>query len=146
MWPTSYSRRSSSDSMIRTAGSPRCAATQSVDTSTSGWAYPRDSIGVTGASGAFSGIGGLRDWGLAARLQREHVGEPFGLVEDPAGAAHDAGERIVGDADRQSHLVRDQEVETPDERAAAGAEDTAVHQVGGQLGRRHLEGPAHGIH
>src|SRR5688572_18201491 len=44
MCPDEYSSVSSLDSIKRTAGSFRCSSTQSVETSTSGWAYPRDSI------------------------------------------------------------------------------------------------------
>src|SRR6516162_1203906 len=39
MWPVSYNSTSSLLSMIRTFGSARCAATHSVLTRASGWAY-----------------------------------------------------------------------------------------------------------
>src|SRR6266404_2384805 len=44
MWPVSYNSTSSLLSMIRTFGSARCAATHSVLTSASGWAYSVEDI------------------------------------------------------------------------------------------------------
>src|SRR6266446_4554306 len=44
MWPVSYNSTSSLLSMIRTFGPARCAATHSVLTSASGWAYSVEDI------------------------------------------------------------------------------------------------------
>src|SRR4051794_19067467 len=67
------------------------------------------------------------------------------VVEDAAGAADDARERVLVDVDRQSRLLAEQEVEAANQRPAAGHHDAAIDDVAGQLGRRDLEGAADGV-
>src|SRR4030067_88959 len=81
--PTSYSTTSSSDSTLRMFGSLRWCATQSVSTSTSGWAYPFWLI-VSSPSG------------------QPHLGGKRLLQPLPHGGVRDAIEhRLAKDADDQ---------------------------------------------
>ena len=61
------------------------------------------------------------------------------LLEDDAGPAGDAGQRVVGDVDRHLGRFRDAPVEARQERAAAGQHDPLVHDVGDELRRRLLD-------
>ena len=61
------------------------------------------------------------------------------FLERPAGAERDAGQRILGDGDRQAGLVAQHFVEALQQRAAAGEDDALVADVGGELGRGVLE-------
>jgi hypothetical protein len=61
------------------------------------------------------------------------------VLERPAGAERDAGQRIVGDGDRKPGLVAKHLVEPLQQRAAAGQDDALVDDVGGELGRGILE-------
>ena len=63
-------------------------------------------------------------------------------LEAAAGADGDAGERRLGELGRHLRLVAKALVEAGEERAAAGEDDAAVHDVGGELGRRLVEGRA----
>ena len=54
-------------------------------------------------------------------------------------AAHDAGERVVGDVDRHLRRLRDATVEAGKQRPAAGQHDALVHHVGDELRRRLLD-------
>src|SRR5690349_12877428 len=106
MWPVSYSRMSSLDSTSRTLGSFRCWATQSVETSTSGWAYPRCSMGVAAGtacavvmpfllpSGSQMKTGrglpwGVRPVGLDDLLSSRATALPPGPDTGGVGTAHD---------------------------------------------------------
>ncbi len=71
--------------------------------------------------------------------QQLEVGEHLARAED------DRGERVVGDGDGQAGLFADALVEIFDQRAAAGEDDAAVGDVGGELGRGALEGDADGV-
>ena len=61
------------------------------------------------------------------------------LLEAAAGADRDAGERGLGEVHGHLGLVAEALVEPGQERAAAGEHDAAVHDVGGELGRRLVE-------
>src|SRR5438105_5865762 len=85
---------------------------------------------------------------LLSRVARATAPPPSGaqdrpvllfVVEDSAGAAHDARERILIDVDRQAGLLTEKEIETADERTAAGHDNAAIDDVTGELGRRDLE-------
>ncbi len=67
------------------------------------------------------------------------------LLEDDARAAHDAGQRVVGDVDRHLGRLGHATVEALQQRAAAGQHDALVHDVGDQLGRRLLDGVLDGV-
>ena len=69
----------------------------------------------------------------------QHVLEHLHLLEAAAGAERDAGQRIVGDRDRQAGRMAQHEVEIAEQRAAAGQHDALVDDVGGELRRRVLE-------
>src|SRR5579883_2042799 len=57
------------------------------------------------------------------RQPRLHLGEHRRLFQHVAGAAHDAGERIFGDVDREARLLREAAVEAAQQGAAAGEGD-----------------------
>ncbi len=61
------------------------------------------------------------------------------LLEAPARADGDAGQRRLGEVHRHVRLVAQPLVEPVQERAAAGEDDPAVHDVRGQLGRGLVE-------
>src|SRR5579864_6551340 len=61
------------------------------------------------------------------------------LLEAPAGADGHARERALGEVDGHLRLVAQALVEPRQERAAAGENDAAVHDVRGKLGRRLVE-------
>src|SRR5436305_4693846 len=69
----------------------------------------------------------------------EDRAEVLHLLERLAGAAHHAGERIVGDVDRQAGFLHEQAVEVAQERAAAGQHHAFFGDVGAQFRRRLLE-------
>jgi hypothetical protein len=55
------------------------------------------------------------------------------VVEGNAGAHGDAFEGVVGDVAGDADLLGDQAVEVAEERGAAGEDDAAVDDVGGEL-------------
>ena len=61
------------------------------------------------------------------------------------GADRHALERVVGDVARHAGLLGQQFVQVPKERAAAGEDDAAVDDVGGELRGRLLEHGADGL-
>src|SRR5262245_40329044 len=61
------------------------------------------------------------------------------FLEAPAGAYRDTGQRALRKVDRHLRLVAEPLVEAVQEGAAAGEDDPAVHDVGGELGRRLVE-------
>ena len=61
------------------------------------------------------------------------------LLEASAGADRHAGQRALGEVNRHLGLVAQALVEAVQERAAAGEDDAAVHDVGRQLGRGLVE-------
>src|SRR6185295_18286834 len=61
------------------------------------------------------------------------------VLDDQAGAARNAGERVLGDPDRDVDLLADGAVDAAYERAASRHGDAALREVGGELGRRLLE-------
>src|SRR5262245_17927785 len=63
----------------------------------------------------------------------------FGQLEDAAAAAGDAGQRIVGDDDRQAGFLHEQLVDVLEQRAATGQDDAALGDVRAELRRRLLE-------
>src|SRR5688572_944494 len=63
----------------------------------------------------------------------------FGQLEDPAAAARDAGQRVLGDDHRQAGFFHEQLVDVLEQRAAAGQHDAAVGDVGAELRWRLLE-------
>src|SRR5688572_3353962 len=67
------------------------------------------------------------------------------VVEDLAGAADDTGERILVDVDRKPRFLVQDQVQSTDQRAAAGHDDTAVDDVRGQLGWRDFERAPHRV-
>src|SRR5262245_6465973 len=68
-----------------------------------------------------------------------HLLQEVELVEDLPRAERHARERVVTHRDRQIRLLTEQEVETPQQRAASGQHDALVDDVRGQLGRSPLE-------
>ena len=62
-----------------------------------------------------------------------------GELEDPAAAARDAGQRIVGDDHRQAGFFHEQLVDVAQQRAAAGEHDAALGDVGAEFRRGLLE-------
>src|SRR6267143_4831740 len=69
----------------------------------------------------------------------EDRAEVLHLLERLARAAHDAGERVVGDDHRQARLLHQQPAEVAQQRAAAGEHHALFRDVGTELGRRLLE-------
>src|SRR5713226_523892 len=61
------------------------------------------------------------------------------LLEAPAGADRDAGQRALCEVDGHLRLVAEPLVQPRQERASSGEDDAAVHDVGGELGRRLVE-------
>src|SRR3954469_8798347 len=61
------------------------------------------------------------------------------LLEAAARADGHAGERRFGEVNRHLRFVAEAVVETGEERAAAGEDDAAVHDVRRELGRRLVE-------
>src|SRR5438552_12875711 len=66
------------------------------------------------------------------------------VVEGDAGAHRHAFEGVVGDVAGDADLLGDQAVEVAEEGGAAGEDDAAVDDVGGELGRGALEDGADG--
>src|SRR5437870_11653412 len=66
------------------------------------------------------------------------------VVEGDAGAHRHAFEGVVGDVAGDADLLGDQAVEVAEEGGAAGEDDAAVDDVGGELGRGALEDRADG--
>ena len=66
------------------------------------------------------------------------------VVEGDAGAHGDAFEGVVGDVAGDADLLRDQAVEVAEEGGAAGEDDAAVDDVGGELRGGALEDRADG--
>src|SRR5690348_14082276 len=60
-------------------------------------------------------------------------------LEDPAAAAGDAGQGIVGHDDGQPRLFRQKLVDVAQQRAATGEHDPALRDIGTQLRRCLLE-------
>src|SRR5215471_437296 len=58
------------------------------------------------------------------------------LIEAASGADCDARQRALGEVNVHLRLVAPALVEAREERAAAGEDDAAVHDVRGELGRR----------
>ena len=73
------------------------------------------------------------------RLGDQHAVHVVELLEDDAGAAGDAGQRVVGDVDRHLGRLGDAPVEAGEQRAATGEHDALVHDVGDELRRRLLD-------
>src|SRR5256885_6738771 len=67
------------------------------------------------------------------------------LLKDLAAAASDAGERVVGDVDRDLGRLGDARVEAAEERAAAREVNALVHDVGDELRRGLLDRVLDGV-
>src|SRR5215207_9479132 len=65
--------------------------------------------------------------------------EQLDLLERPARALRHAGEGRVRQPDWNVRLLLDALGEAAQQGAAAGKQDPALRQVGGELGRRHLQ-------
>ena len=71
------------------------------------------------------------------------MGKPLvEVLEHGAGAVGDGAEGVVGKDDGQAGGFAKEAVEVADEGAAAGEDDAAIHQVGGELGGAAFEGGA----
>src|SRR6185437_6350974 len=68
------------------------------------------------------------------------------IVQDPADPAYHAGHRIFVQVDGQSGFLLQEHVEAADERPATRHDDAAVHDVGGELGRRDFQRAPDRIH
>ena len=92
------------------------------------------------AAAAISGAGGCtcRRRGPAPSSVRQ-------LLEHDAGAARDAGQRVVGDVDGHLGGLGDAAVEAGEQGTAAGEHDPLVHDVGDELGRRLLDRVLDGV-
>jgi len=55
------------------------------------------------------------------------------LLEDATGAFGHGGQRIIGNVNRQAGFLRDEPVNVPQQRPAAGHNDPSVNQVRGQF-------------
>src|SRR5207247_6776196 len=75
----------------------------------------------------------------AIPLRGQDVAVFLRIVEDPAGAAHDAGHGILVEVDGKAGLLLQQHVEAADQRPASRHHDTPIHDVRRQLGWRDLE-------
>src|SRR5690242_16138394 len=75
----------------------------------------------------------------AARPRAGGAVDRLELLEAAAGADRDAGQRRLGQVHRHVRLVAEPLVEAVQQRAAAGEDDAAVHDVRGELGRRLVE-------
>src|SRR5207344_1412038 len=73
---------------------------------------------------------------VAALLGRLAAVDRLELLEAAAGTDSDAGQRALRDVHGHLRLVTEPLVEAVQERAAAGEDDAAVHDVGRELGRR----------
>ena len=72
-------------------------------------------------------------------LGHEHARHLVEILEDDAGPARDAGQRVVGDVDGHLGRLGDAPVEAGQQRATAGQDDALVHDVGDQLRRGLLD-------
>ena len=79
----------------------------------------------------------------ASPLFPGHLARSGEVGQHHAGAQDHRGQRILGDEHRQAGLLAQPLVEVAQQRAAAGQDDAAVVDVGGQLGRNPLERVAH---
>src|SRR6202011_3908124 len=77
----------------------------------------------------------LRTQGSSAPRAQEHPVQGIDLFEDDAGAANDAGQRILGDSYWHERFVRDELVEPREQRAATADHDPALNDVLDQLRR-----------
>src|SRR5687768_2009098 len=87
---------------------------------------------------------GRSTWSRSTRSARELLAHKDALelvevLEDAPGAAHDAGERIVGDVHRHLGRLGDASVEPAEQRATAGEDNPLVHDVGHELRWRLLD-------
>src|SRR4051812_26104140 len=80
------------------------------------------------------------------RLGSQDVTVFLGRVEDPPRPTHHAGHGVLVEVYRQAGLLLEQQVQPANQRATAGHDDAAVHDVGGELGRRNFQGAPHRIH
>src|SRR5205814_327337 len=83
--------------------------------------------------------------GLRLRRDRDLLQE-VQLVQHLARPERHTRQRVIGDGDGEIGLLPKEEVQAFEESAAAGEDDTLVDDVGGQLGRRALEGGTDGVH
>ena len=74
-----------------------------------------------------------------ARARARAAVDRLELLEAAARADRDARQRRLGEVRRHVRLVAQALVEPVQQRAAAGEHDAAVHDVGGELGRRLVE-------
>src|SRR5262245_39956966 len=90
---------------------------------------------------------GSDSWELnQASAEAEQPRMLFGQLEDSPAAARDAGQRILGDDDRQTGFLHEELVDVLEECAAAGQHDAALGDVRAELGRRLLERLLDGLH
>src|SRR5580704_10894241 len=68
-----------------------------------------------------------------------HVAQQRQFVQHLARTHHDRGQRIVGECDRQSGLLAQQDVKVPQQRASAGEHDSLVDDVRCEFRRCTLE-------
>ncbi len=76
-------------------------------------------------------------WVLGGRNQG--IFKRFQFFQTAGGAERDAGQRIVGDGDRQTRGGPQHVVEIAEQRTPAGQHDPLVDDIGGQLRRGVLE-------
>src|SRR5918911_3359845 len=79
-----------------------------------------------------------------ASVVGEDRAEVLHLLERLARAAHHAGERVLGDDDRQAGLFHEEAVEVAQERPAAGEHHALLGDVRPEFRRRLLERRLHG--
>src|SRR6185295_7264372 len=66
-------------------------------------------------------------------------------VEDPPRPTHHAGHGVLVEVNRQTGFLLQQQIEPANQGAAARHDDAAIDDIGGELGRRDLEGAANRI-
>src|SRR6266536_3794954 len=86
-----------------------------------------------GTPDATSGGACLRPRLPGSRSGGQYALEPGEVIQDSAGAAHDAGQRVGVTPDREPGLLAEQPVEAADECATAGERNAVVQDVAGEL-------------
>src|SRR6185503_3995961 len=82
--------------------------------------------------------------GLRVRGE-EHALQRLELLERLPRADGDTAQRVLRGDDRHAGLVAEPCLEAVEQRPTAGEDDALLHDVGGQLGRRLVEGHLHGV-
>src|SRR5213594_2265334 len=88
----------------------------------------------------------LKGRSLQASIRGKYRRQLFHILQRPAAAAYHAGQRIVGDDDRQARFLHEQAVDIAQQRSAAGQHHATFGDVGTKLGRSALQRRLDGGH